>query len=126
MHLITGGNVTVFVSDMDRAVSFYVDKLGLTLGQRFGNHWAEIRVGNTLVIGLHPQSDRAPAPGTSGAMSIGLSLDEPIDDVVQRLSAKGIQFRGPIVRDDQAGVCFAFLGDQDGNDLYLCQVVKSW
>lgn len=124
--MITAGNVTVYVSDMDRAVAFYVDQLGLTPGQRFGNHWAEIKVGNSLVIGLHPRSDKGPAPGTSGAMSIGLTVDEPIDQAVARLSAKGVQFRGPVVRDNQAGLAFAFLGDPDGNDLYLCEVTKSW
>jgi catechol 2,3-dioxygenase-like lactoylglutathione lyase family enzyme len=124
--MITGGNVTVYVSDMDRAVAFYVDQLGLTLGQRFGNHWAEVRAGETLVIGLHPKSDKAPAPGTRGALSIGLTVDQPIDQVVQQLTAKGVQFRGPVVQDQQAGLSFAFLGDQDGNDLYLCEVSKSW
>jgi len=124
--MITGGNVTVYVSDMDRAVAFYVDLLGLKLGQRFGNHWAEIHVGETLVIGLHPKTDKGPAPGTRGAMSIGLTIDEPIDQVVQRLGAKGVRFHGPVVRDEKAGLSFAFLGDQDGNGIYLCEVAKSW
>jgi catechol 2,3-dioxygenase-like lactoylglutathione lyase family enzyme len=124
--MITGGNVTVFVSDMDRAVAFYVDQLGLTLAQRYGNHWAEIRVGDTLVIGLHPKSDNGPVPGTSGAMSIGLLIDEPIEQAVERLSARGVRFRGPVVRDEKAGLSFVSLGDQDGNDLYLCQVARSW
>ena len=53
--MITGGNATVYVSDMDRAVDFYVNLLGLKLGQRFGNHWAQIEVGQSLVIGLHPK-----------------------------------------------------------------------
>ena len=107
-------------------MDFYVKQLGLKLGQRFGNHWAEIHVGVTLVIGLHPKSDKAPAPGTRGAMSIGLTIDEPIDQVVQRLTANGVRFRGPVVRDEKARLSFAFLGDQDDNDLYLCQVAKSW
>jgi catechol 2,3-dioxygenase-like lactoylglutathione lyase family enzyme len=124
--MITGGNVTVYVSDMDRAVAFYVNQLGLKLSQRFGNHWAEIKVGDCLVIGLHPKSDKGPAPGTRGAMSIGLTVDEPIDQVVERLSANGVQFRGPVVRDEKAGLSLAFLGDQDGNDLYLCEVTKAW
>ena len=124
--MITGGNATVYVSDMDRAVSFYVNVLGLKLKQRFGNHWAEIKVGENLVIGLHPISEKAPAPGTSGAISIGLMIDEPIDQVVQRLGAKGVSFRGPVVRDEKAGIAFASFGDQDGNDLYLCQVTASW
>ena len=124
--MITGGNATVYVSDMDRAVSFYVNVLGLRLGQRFGNHWAEIKAGENLVIGLHPKSVKAPPPGTSGAISIGLTIDEPIDQVVQRLGAKGVSFRGPVVRDPEAGIALAFFGDQDGNDLYLCKVTASW
>jgi catechol 2,3-dioxygenase-like lactoylglutathione lyase family enzyme len=124
--MISGGNVTVYVSDMDRAVNFYVDQLGLKLAKRYGNHWAEIQVGDSLVIGLHPKSDSAPPPGTRGAMSIGLSVNEPIEQVVDRLRARGVQFRGSVVRDEMAGVSFAFLGDQDGNDIYLCEVTKSW
>ena len=123
--MITGGNATVCVSDMDRAVTFYVNLLGLKLGQRFGNHWAQIEAGQSLVIGLHPKSEKAPPPGTSGAISIGLLLDEPIDQVVQRLRAKGVRFRGPVVQDEKAGIALAFFGDQDGNDLYLCQVTRS-
>ena len=126
MTMITGGNATVYVSDMDRAVDFYVNVLGLKLGQRFGNHWAQIEIGQSLVIGLHPRSEKGPQPGTSGAISIGLMIDEPIDQVVQLLSAKGVSFRGPVVRDKEAGIALAFFGDQDGNDLYLCQITASW
>lgn len=124
--MITGGNATIYVTDMDRAVAFYRDTLGLKLAQRFGDHWAEFQVGTSLVVALHPKSDKAPPPGTSGAISIGLAIDEPIDEAVGRLRAKGAQFRGPVVRDEQGGVALAFLGDADGNDLYLCQVTKSW
>ena len=56
------------------------------------------------------------------AISIGLAIDEPIDGVVRRLSAKGVRFRGPVVRDEKAGIALAFFGDQDGNGLYLCQM----
>ena len=125
-YMITGGNATVYVSDMDRAIDFYVNLLGLKLGRRFGNHWAQIEVGQSLVIGLHPRSEKGPQPGTSGAISIGLLIDEPIDVIVQRLARKGVRFRGPIVRDEEAGIALAFFGDQDGNDLYLCQVTRSW
>jgi predicted enzyme related to lactoylglutathione lyase len=123
--MFTGGNATVYISDMDRAVSFYVNQLGLKLNRRFGNHWAEIQVGNSLAIGLHPKSDKSPAPGTRGSISIGLTIDEPIAQVVERLTANGVQFRGPIVRDEKAGLSLVFLGDPDGNDLYLCEVTKA-
>jgi catechol 2,3-dioxygenase-like lactoylglutathione lyase family enzyme len=122
--MITGGFATVYITDMKRAVAFYVDVLGLKSGQRFGNHWAEVRAGDNLLIGLHPKTDHAPAPGMSGAISIGLAIDEAIDGVVQRLRAKDVRFRGPVVRDDKAGIALAFFGDQDGNDLYLCQMTR--
>ena len=93
--MITDGNATVYVSDMDRAVSFYVNVLGLKLGQRFGNHWAEIKAGENLVIGLHTKSVKAPPPGTSGAISIGLTIDEPIDQVVQRSELEGCVISRP-------------------------------
>lgn len=123
--MITGGNATIFVSDMSRAVTFYVDVLGLTLARRFGDHWAEIQVGSSLVLGLHPRSENAPPPGTCGSISVGLNVEEPIDDVVARLQALGVRFRGPVVRDAEGGVALAFFGDPDGNDLYLCQVENS-
>jgi catechol 2,3-dioxygenase-like lactoylglutathione lyase family enzyme len=124
--MITGGNATVYVSDMNRAVAFYVDTLGLKLLQRFGDHWSSVAAGSSLVIGLHPKSAHGPAPGTSGSISIGLTIDEPIAEVVQRLTGKGVQFRGPIVNDPKAGIALAFFGDPDGNDLYLCQTTQAW
>ena len=47
------------------------------------------------------------------------------DQVVKRLGSKGVRFRGPIVRDENAGIALAFFGDQDGNDLYICQMTSS-
>jgi catechol 2,3-dioxygenase-like lactoylglutathione lyase family enzyme len=37
--MITGGNATVFVADMDRAVRFYTEAIGLKLTNRFANHY---------------------------------------------------------------------------------------
>ncbi len=124
--MITGGNATVYVSDMDRAVAFYVETLGLKLQQRAGNHWAQIQAGPSLTIGLHPKSAHGPAPGTSGAISIGLTIDEPMEKAVEVLTTKGVRFRGPIVKDEEGGIALAYFGDPDGNDLYLCQVTRSW
>ena len=36
--MISGGNATVYVSNIDWAVHFYTDVLGFTLTNRFGNH----------------------------------------------------------------------------------------
>jgi catechol 2,3-dioxygenase-like lactoylglutathione lyase family enzyme len=43
--MITGGNATVFVSNMDRAVQFYTEVLGLKLTNRFGDNWATVEAG---------------------------------------------------------------------------------
>ena len=72
--MLYGGNATVYVSNMDQAVRFYTEVLGLELTNRFGNHWATVRAGKSLVIGLHPWKESAPAPGTKGSVQIGLVL----------------------------------------------------
>jgi catechol 2,3-dioxygenase-like lactoylglutathione lyase family enzyme len=123
--MITGGNATIFVADMDRAVEFYTGTLGLTLVFRAGNEWAEVRAGDSLVIGLHPATEHGPAPGTSGAIRVGLSVESSIDEVVAALQAKGVTFRGPIFRDPKGGLAFADFGDPDGNSLYLWQMTGS-
>ena len=66
------GNPTVYVSNMDTAVRFYSEILGLKLTNRFGNDWATVQVGKTLVIGLHPWSAKYPKAGDEG-----LSTDRP-------------------------------------------------
>jgi len=122
--MISGINATVFVSNMDRSVDFYTKTLGLKLTARYGDHWAGIDIGKGAAIGLHPaESPKSPKPGTSGSIQIGLSVDQPLDQVVADLQTKGVTFRGPIVDDGQVRI--AFFGDPDGNDLYLCEV-KKW
>ncbi len=119
--MISGGNATIFVSNMDEAVRFYTDVLGLRLTNRFGDAWATVDAGKGLTIGLHPASPKYPSPGTKGAMTLGLEIDEPIETVVARLSEKGVRFTGAIVEDD-AGK-FAQLEDPDGNQMYLWETV---
>jgi len=115
--MISGGNATVFVSNMDRSVQFYTEVLGMKLTNRFGDHWATVDAGKGFIIGLHPASSKYPAPGTKGAMMLGLDIDEPIDRAVARLSEKGVEFKGSIVRDTSGN--FAHLEDPDGNEIYL-------
>jgi len=120
--MISGGNATVFVSDMDAAVEFYTEVLGLRLTNRFGNHWATVEAGKSLTIGLHPASPKHPAPGTNGATMIGLEVDEAIEGLVARLSEKGVRIRGSIMRDESGN--FVHLEDPDGNEIYLWEVSR--
>jgi catechol 2,3-dioxygenase-like lactoylglutathione lyase family enzyme len=114
--MIKGGNATVFVSDMDRAVAFYCDALGLKLAQRYGDHWAEIDAGG-FMIGLHPASEQGAAPGTKGAIQVGFGVEGSIDDVVKDLRSRGVKFAGPVTQDGP--IKLAYFGDQDGNEMYL-------
>jgi catechol 2,3-dioxygenase-like lactoylglutathione lyase family enzyme len=118
--MINGGNVTVYVSDMDRAVAFYRDALGLRLAFRAGDEWASIDAGGGLQLGLHPAGPRTPEAGRAGAITVGLSVDEPIERVVSVLAARGVAFRGPVV-DDGGRLKLAFFTDPDGNELYLAE-----
>ncbi len=118
--LIHGGSPTIYVSDLDRAVHFYTEVLGLQLQYRAGNEFAMIDGGGGLMLGLHPAGRQSPQPGTRGSISVGLNVSEPIERVVEVLEGRGVEFRGPIKDDDP--VRLAFFGDPDGNDLYLCEV----
>ena len=118
--MFSGGNVTVYVSNMDRAIKFYSETLGLKLAYRFGEDWASIDAGTGLTIGLHPDSAGFPA-GRKGSMAIGLQLKGSISDAVAALKAKGVRFQGDVVNEGKAG---SFIGfeDPDGNQLYLAEV----
>lgn len=117
--VIRGGNATIYVSDMDRAVAFYHDTLGLPLVFRANDHWAELDAGDGLHLGLHPSSPRGPAPGTPGGITVGFAVDRPIADAVAQLRGRGVTLDGPI-RDD-GGPALAFFTDPDGNRLYLAE-----
>jgi predicted enzyme related to lactoylglutathione lyase len=118
--MISGGNATVMISNMDLAIAFYTGVLGLKLTNRFGDDWATVEAGRGLTIGLHPASEKYPAPGTKGAVMLGLEVDEPIDRVVDTLSRRGVRFKETIVR--SAAGNFAHLEDPDGNEIYLWEV----
>jgi catechol 2,3-dioxygenase-like lactoylglutathione lyase family enzyme len=118
--MITGGNVTIFVSNMDRAVRFYTEVLGLRLVHRFGDHWASIDAGPGLSIGLHPASPQSPA-GRRGSITIGLQVAADISGEVERLRERGVVFEGDIV--DDGAIRFANFADPDGNSGYLCEVM---
>ena len=71
--MINGGNATVYVSNMDNAIQFYTEVLGLKLTNRFGNHWATVQAGTTLVIGLHPWSAKTRGRARKARCKLALS-----------------------------------------------------
>ena len=117
--MLHGALPTVFVSDMDRAVAFYTDVLGLTLAFRAGDHWASIDAGGGTQIGLHPgRAAHTTATGDAAAISIGLNVIEPLETVMAALSARGVEF-GEVSADGMLKI--AHFTDPDGNPLYLCE-----
>ena len=114
------GNVTIFVTDMDRAVRFYEQSLGLKLAYRFGDHWASLELGKGLTIGLHPAASVLSPEQRKGSPAIGLELEGKLEDAIQTLEGRGVHFEG-IAEEGKAGR-FAHFHDPDGNLLYLAQL----
>jgi predicted enzyme related to lactoylglutathione lyase len=117
--MISSGVATVSVSDMDRAINFYCDVLGLKVAYRFGNDWTQIIAGQGLTIGLHPASGESPA-GRKGSTIIGLNVSKPIEEVVQTIRNKGATIKGDIIDDQVLKV--QYIEDPDGNELYLAEL----
>jgi predicted enzyme related to lactoylglutathione lyase len=80
--------VMKFVSDMNHAVQFYRDTLGLPLKSQSPG-WSEFATGST-VLALHPASERNP-PGT---VELGFSVDD-LTAFHAAMVAKGVTFPMP-------------------------------
>ncbi len=115
--MISGGNATIIVANMDNSIRFYTEVLGLQLTNRFGNDWATVSAGDGLTIGIHPASPRYPHPGTKGSIILGLDVDVPIEKALSRLAGHGVEVKGSTVRSEAGN--FAHLEDPDGNEIYL-------
>jgi lactoylglutathione lyase len=80
--------VMKFVADMDRAVAFHRDALGLTL--RFASpEWSEFETGPTT-LALHKADDKHPA----GSCQLGFGSDD-LDALYAEREARGIAFTAP-------------------------------
>jgi len=113
-----GGNVTLMVADMDRAVGFYVEKLGLELKVRYDNEWAEVAAPG-VTIGLHQARGPIARSDSSIGISIGLEVDH-IEAAVGELKPKGVLFPSSIREtNDLREASFA---DPDGTPLYLAEI----
>jgi hypothetical protein len=52
----------------------------------------------------------------------GFLLDEPVEQVVEKLKSKGVRFHGPVQKGENFPIRLAFFDDSEGNDLYLCEM----
>jgi catechol 2,3-dioxygenase-like lactoylglutathione lyase family enzyme len=118
--MFRSGNVTIYVTNMDRAVRFYTEMLGLKLAYRFGDHWASVECGKGLTIGLHPTSESVRAGEFKNSPSIGLELEGTLEEAMRKLEGRGIKFDG--MADEGKAGKFAHFHDPDGNLLYLAEL----
>jgi catechol 2,3-dioxygenase-like lactoylglutathione lyase family enzyme len=118
--MFKSGNLTVMVSNMDEAVKFYTEKLGMALKSRQGDHWAEVQVPG-LTIGLHPGGQAGASAEGQPKISIGLEVDN-LDREVERLKAKGVEF-APGLSD--AATRLIYFSDPDQTPLYLFESRKA-
>jgi catechol 2,3-dioxygenase-like lactoylglutathione lyase family enzyme len=114
-------HVYYWVADMERAVAFYRDVLGLTLTRRDGDRWAAFDAGGRT-FALHgvsrtPGDAGEPAPPVAGGTAVFEVAD--LDAARAALLARGATF-------DQEGdvpgtARFGTLRDPDGNVLQLIE-----
>ena len=97
-----------FVSDMDAAVAFYRDALGLatTFQSPF---WSEFDTGETK-LALHPASEENPA----GSVQLGLGTED-LDNFYAAGQAQGLAFTSPPT--DIHGTRVARFRDLDGAEI---------
>jgi catechol 2,3-dioxygenase-like lactoylglutathione lyase family enzyme len=97
--------VMKFVSDMDRAVRFYRDTLGLTLKFQSPG-WSEFATGD-VTLALHPAGGKKPA----GSVELGFQMDG-LEQVHAQGEASGIAFVATPRREH--GVLLASFLDSEG------------
>ena len=112
MAKINSRRINVMVVDMDKAIDFYTDKLGLKLLNHYGNYYAEIQAPD-LLIGLHPKSEETVLGNN---MSIGFGVKE-FDQEVDVLKSKGIT----VEIETDGWIRLAYFTDLDNNLLFFAE-----
>jgi predicted enzyme related to lactoylglutathione lyase len=97
-----------FVTDMDRAVKFYRDTLGLPLKFQSPG-WSEFSTGETS-LALHPASAQNPA----GKVELGFTVPD-LAAFYKEMTAKGVQFSMPPTKQDFGGVLARFVDSEGGH-----------
>ena len=111
-------HVYYWTGDMNRAVAFYREVLGLTLVRRDGENWAVFDAGGRR-FALHGAIEGRPvAPG--GATAVFSVMD--LDRARTRLTERGVEFGHE--GDVQGYARFASFHDPDGNTVQIIEYVR--
>ena len=110
--------VSIPVTDQDRALAFYTEKLGFKLvtDQPFDDkqRWIELRIGNAETRFVLFRMDQRASPGSpfNGALAC-----DNVQKTYDELKARGVEFDSP--PQEQPWGTFAVMRDQDGNQFVL-------
>ncbi len=111
-------HVYYWVVDMDRAVAFYRDALGLQLVRRDGSNWAMFDAGGRQ-FALHGAMGGPMQPGGAAAV---FSVDD-LDRARSQLTERGVRF---VHEGDVAGYArFAAFHDPDGNSVQIIEYERA-
>ena len=105
------------VSNMQRAIAFYRDTLGLPLDYEYEGNWAEFSMGPVTLALCGPEWSQPPQRGYQGGATVALAVED-IQAAVEGLRSKGITVENPY----ETPVCYMAGGeDPDSNRLMLHQ-----
>ena len=118
--MIVGVNlVTVPVTDQDRALSFYTERVGFTLvtDRPFGSgqRWIELRIGTSatrFVLFTQPGKE-----GRVGEQFDGSLACDDVEATYRQLTSRGVLFEGAPTKEPWG--TFAVMLDPDGNRFVL-------
>ena len=117
MRLRALDHVWFWVTDMDRSVRFYEERLGLALRVRHGDEWAELEAG-AIHIGLHGSRDEDTVPHGGTAV---FKVDD-LDLAKTALEQRGVAFHEHL--GEVPGIArYASFDDPDGNSMQLIEYV---
>jgi catechol 2,3-dioxygenase-like lactoylglutathione lyase family enzyme len=116
------GFVTVFVTDLQKSLEFYVNTLGMVLDYTDGRNWAQFDSGEDVGLAIE-RCD--PSRVEEGARLVGrfVGVTLMVGDVAKtydRLIGRGVSFRGRPEKQSWGGT-LAHFKDLDGNVLTLMQ-----
>jgi predicted enzyme related to lactoylglutathione lyase len=108
-------HVYYWTADMDRAVAFYRDALGLELTRREGSNWAEFKAG-AIRLALHGAVEGHPLQPGGATASFEV---EDLDGALAVLESRGVTagHRGEVGTEAR----YAILTDPDGNSIQLIE-----
>ena len=106
-------HIYYWTRDMDRALAFYVDVVGLPLVRRDGDEWAELD-GGPVRLALHGAEEDRPTSGT-----VVLRVDD-LDGTRWSLAQRGVPF-DDYVGEVEGYARFATFRDPDGNPVQIIE-----